>query len=217
MNRKWVDDGIDESLKKPVEKLFRTLYELGFENSKPKVVKFSKEGYRVFSVFMKEHLEQVSRCELDDCLAAYWAKMEGYSARLSLIIHMIRFYAGEADNENVDSKSVSMAATLVNYFKAHIARFYNKLREGKKDDLCKRLVGWAQRHNKNRVSLRDAVTARIAENNEHARVIFDAIEESGLGNWENPNKKKTFVLTCTQHSATQQIQQEQLIVGGTNG
>jgi Protein of unknown function (DUF3987) len=57
----------------------------------------------------------------------------GAGARLALIIHICRVVTGEADTEAVDEHSVTAAIALVEYFKAHTRRVYQRLRDIRAD------------------------------------------------------------------------------------
>lgn len=217
VNRQWTDAGTEDQVVAPTVQLFKKLYGLKFENGKPAVVHFTKDGYEAFRTVMNDHLQQTDYAQQEDHIAAHWAKMEGYFARLCLTIHTTRYCAGGTRSEHVDAESVYMAATLVDYFKAHVLRFYKILDTKQPLSKSQRIVNWAKRHNKTEVSIREILTARIADNKEEAIAVFDQMQEDGLGHWKDDGDRREFVLDPTQHSATQQSQQESKWLGKLRG
>jgi hypothetical protein len=221
VDEQWTDKGVKDSTIKHVIELQRKLSVLGFKadtKCEPNVVRFSKKGYEAFKEVMKDHLEQKKRYKLNDSLLAHWSKMQGYTARLSLIIHMVRLYSGEISNKSVDPETVYMAATLVDYFKAHIAKFYKELKQIQIVALYERILQWAHKKNKSEILTREIYTARIISNADTTRAVLNGMAEQGLGKWKDAESKQIFVLSPTQHSATQQNQSqwEMPVVGDNN-
>lgn len=199
--KQWKDLGVDEELKKPVAALFDKLYAIAVVNEQPRILHFTKDGFEAYKEVVEDHYVQF---QPDERLAAHWAKMEGYCARLSLIIHLVRYHSGEVTNEEVDVESVRMAAQLINYFKAHVARFYGKLEEACHLSLVGRILRWACRTGRHVVTVRDLITAHIVKDKGQAITVLDDMAQKGVGRWEDPGAKQALVLTPTQQSATQQ-------------
>ncbi len=211
VDEQWTDKGVEDSIRGPVIELQKKLLRLGFQEgkrNKPKVIKFSKEGYGAFREVMVDHLEQYKRYGLEEALRAHWAKMKGYAARLSLIVHLIRLHSGETSSKRVDQESVYMAATLVDYFKAHIAKFYGELQQIQAVALSERIIQWANKNGKSEILTRDVYTAHIIPDAETTKAVLDDMAKRGLGKWEDTESKRKFILTPTQQSATQQNQEE---------
>ena len=211
MERKWVDEGVEESLLKPVTGLFFMLSELEFAKTErglqPEVVQFSEDGHKAFKEVVSNHYQQQRRYGLKEPLAAHWAKMEGHTARMALIIHLIRYHTGETCSKNVDQESVYMAAALADYFKAHIAKYYGKLQQIQAIALYEQIIRWAKKKNKQEITTRDIYTARITPDAEATKAVLDGMAKRGLGKWEDAESKRKFILTPTQQSATQQSPQ----------
>lgn len=125
-------------------------------------------------------------------------------ARISLVFHLVRYHSGETKRKDIDQSSLRNAAKLIDYFKAHIARFYSLISHTEVISKAISIPLWADRHDKTEVTVREVITARIAENRAEALDLFDDLIEAGIGNWADPEKKRVFCITPTQHSATQQ-------------
>ena len=219
VDEQWSDKGVEDSIKGPVVELQKKLSHLGFQEgkkNKPNILQFSKKGYEAFREVIVDHLEQKKRYGLEEALLAHWAKMKGYAARLSLIVHLIRYHSGETSSKRVDRESVYMAAVLIDYFKAHIARFYGELQQIQAAALHEQIIRWANKNNKQEILTREVYTARITPNAETTRAVLDDMANRGLGKWDDSEIKRKFILALTQQSATQQNQQETPSVGNSS-
>ncbi|MFC1634557.1 YfjI family protein [Planctomycetota bacterium] len=211
VDEQWTDKGISESTIRPVVELQKRLSRLGFQRGKqnePNVIQFSEKGREAFREVMEEHLGQLTRYELSEPLAAYWPKMKGYTARLSLIIHLIRLHSGKTSSKEISSYSVYMAAALIDYFKAHTLKFYGNRLQIQTNALHERIIQWAKRHEKREIAPRDIIAARIISNADTTRIVLDQMALKNLGKWKDQESKRKFILTPTQQSATQQNRRE---------
>ncbi len=198
IQKQWVDDGIGEEVIIPIRDLFEVLFKLRGEalddSSQPRIVRLNGEANKIFKELMNDHYSQAKKYGLDNNMAAAWAKMEAYTARLALIIHLIRFYSQEVSDIKVDDRSVLMAAGLIEYFKAHVARLYG-MKNPAWMEKAKRIQAWAKKHSKETVTPRDIIAARIVQNTEEARGCLDAMAEHGFGYWSDSKQKNSFLLT----------------------
>ena len=194
IQRQWTDSGIEESVKQPVAQLFIKLYKLEMleynDEYSPALVTFTPKGLEVFKEVMNVHFAQKNKYQLSGPILAHWAKMEGYIARMALIIHVIRKVENETDKEMVDETSVLMAAGLGDYFLAHAARLYGMIDESKSLSCCERTLRWARKHQKMEIAPRDLISARIVNNAEESRALLDDLEAAGKGYWADDGKKK---------------------------
>ncbi|MCX6021094.1 MAG: DUF3987 domain-containing protein, partial [Chloroflexi bacterium] len=89
--------------------------------------------------------------------AAAWSKLEGYAARLALVIHLARESLADPPTPGpVDRQSVAAAVTLVRWFGVEAIRTYALLGESDKDSDLKRLTDWVGRQ-PDGVTVRDVV------------------------------------------------------------
>src|SRR5262249_25555502 len=75
-------------------------------------------------------------------LSGPWSKLRGYAARLALIVHFLRWAAGEVPGEDVDGESMDRAARLVDYFKSHARKVYAVMDADPRAAAARRLVRW---------------------------------------------------------------------------
>ena len=210
-DRKWTRAGIHPEVLHPVNDLFEQLSSLPMDEHDgapcPNILRFSPEGMDAHEEVMNSHYQQKSKYGLAGPLAAVWAKMEGYIARLSLIIHLARYYTRETSELNVDPESVRMAAGMSDYFKAHAGKIYGQISEKASTSLYERVVDWADRHRKSTLEPRDIIGARIATNREEACAILESMASIGMGQWGKQDC--VFSFTSTQqlsNSAVRKIQ-----------
>ncbi len=79
-------------------------------------------------------------------LAGVWRKLEGYLARLALILCLARV-AGSDAPEQIEPRDITAAGSLVEYFKAHAKRVHVGLRgQTPKDRLATELQGFLSEH-----------------------------------------------------------------------
>jgi len=122
-------------------------------------------------------------------LAATWSKLEGYAARLALIVHLIRWAAGDptlGDADVVDERSVKAGVGLSTWFGHEARRVYGILGEDPEQREHRRLVEMIQ-------SREGAVTTREVQrssrkyaNAKDAEQALETLVEAGVGVWEDP-------------------------------
>ena len=74
-----------------------------------------------------------------------WSKLEGYAARLALVIHLVRWAAGDStlnDAKMLDLASMNAAIKLATWFKGEAFRVYAMMAESETDRDQRRLVEW---------------------------------------------------------------------------
>jgi hypothetical protein len=79
-------------------------------------------------------------------MAAAWSKLEEYAARLALVVHFIRWAAGDvADESRLDLASMNAGIVLAKWFKHEARRVYAMLDESDAERDQRRLVEWIGR------------------------------------------------------------------------
>lgn len=104
---------------------------------------FTDDGRETFIEWVNSHHKELTDPLFPENLRGPWAKMEGYCARLALILQECRYVAGEASSEEMDEISVENAAALIDYFKSHARKVYSRLhvtREDKQAELALALL-----------------------------------------------------------------------------
>ena len=191
--KKWTEDCITHELEEKIDALFDRLYELEptpDENGDPQpvIVRLNGAGKAAWVKFFNAHGKE--QAALSGELAAAWSKLEGYAARLALVVHFIRWAANDStlSNENeIDAESIKIGVILSQWFGNEARRIYSMMgeSEGERNDRC--LVEWIQRQG-------GAVTPRDIQQNlqrfksdvSAAETALDELVEAGYGRWEHP-------------------------------
>jgi hypothetical protein len=128
------------------------------DGQRPFLLKLTDCGRREWQHFTAAHAAELNAPEFPDHLRGPWAKQKGYSARLALILHCLRWAAAEihGDTADVDGESVRRAVELVNYFKAHARRVYAAMDADPAVKLARRLLRWLARQGGATFTRRDA-------------------------------------------------------------
>lgn len=128
--KQWTENDVSDETCERMQFLFDDLVSLGMgtdENGKPCPIdlKFDSKAHDLWTRFYNEHaLEQV---KLNDDVAAVWSKLEGYAARLALLMHLIRYAANDpklVDSDKIDEQSLTAAIELSRWFGEETSRIY---------------------------------------------------------------------------------------------
>jgi DNA polymerase-1 len=98
------------------------------------------DGRRAWQRFTETHAEERNAENFPPHLIGPWSKLRGYAARLALIVHFLRWACGETQGEDVDGESMTRAALLVDYFKAHARKVYAVMDADPRLALARRLL-----------------------------------------------------------------------------
>ncbi len=167
----------------------------------PRLIGLTPEGKDAWVAFYNEHARE--QAELVGDLAAAWSKLEGYAARLALVLHVVRTVTGDAAADAVDVQSVEAGITLSKWFAGEVVRVYGVLQETQ-EDRDKRLVVELIQRLGGSVTPRDLQRhSRMFPTADDAAGFLNLLSEAGLGAWETPPPGETggrptqrFVLTC---------------------
>jgi hypothetical protein len=118
-------------------------------------------------------------------LAAIYAKLECYAARLALLIHLVRRASGETTSEGVDGPSLRSGLKLAYWFAAEAHRIAALFAGATNpDDAASRLVEWIENRG-GRVTVRDLThnvrRYRVAK---MAEAALNALVKEGWGHWD---------------------------------
>lgn len=187
--KQWTDAEVSEATENALALVFDRLYSLEPDHrdgdDEPRLLHLSPEAKQAFKVFVNEHgREQAERVGAE---AAAWSKLEGYAARLALVVHLIRWAAGEAvDPDTIDVDSVRAAVAMVRWFAREAERVYALLDGDAEDDKRQELVDLIRRKGGD-VSPRELVQAsrrfpKVAD----AEAALDDLADAGAGKWYYP-------------------------------
>jgi hypothetical protein len=189
--KRWTEADVDVETEKAVTAIFDRLLELPLKtdeegDAQPRLVTLTVEAKRTWVEFYNKHATE--QAELSGDLSAAWSKLEGYAARLALVIHMIRRAAGDdtlCDPARVDETSIAAGVVLARWFGAEARRVYAILSETDDDRETRRLVEWIERRG-GTVTVRDLTHGIRAYRGDPDKAERDlsALMEAGFGRWE---------------------------------
>jgi hypothetical protein len=185
--KRWSEAEVDPDLEISLAKVFDALYAIPLtinpatNEPQPTTLKLSAEGKMAWVEFYNQHAKE--QAELTGDLAAAWSKLEGYAARLALVIHLVRVAAGDpslADNDAVDAQSVEAGATFSKWFGQEARRVYAVLNESDEQKVQRELVELIQRKG-GKITVRDSMrSSRRFQNAQEAETALDALANKGL-------------------------------------
>lgn len=185
--KRWTDDDVSEETERAVERVFEQLYGLEPDyidgDDEPRLVRLSPEAKLEFAAFVDRHGQ--AQTEYDGAEAAAWSKLEGYGARLALVVHLTRWAAGEADEaDTIDVQDVRAAVKMVEWFAREASRVYALLDGDDADDKRGQLVDLIRRKG-GVVTARELVQAsRRFPKTIDAERALDDLAGVGAGKWD---------------------------------
>ena len=207
--KQWTETDIDPGAEAKIVELFDNLYNLKpARNSegepRPAILTMRSSGKRTWVRFYNEHNQQ--QVDLIGDLAAAWSKLEGYTARLALVHHLVRYVAQDTRNpvieeaNKIDEVSVQAGITLSRWFAAEARRVYARLDEDQDAQIRR---GWVENIERRggAVTVRDWRRSRSHPTTQDAEAELVELVTFGLGRLEvtSPGSKggrpsKQFVL-----------------------
>jgi hypothetical protein len=145
-------------------------------------VDFTPEGHERWLNFMATHNTEMNDPAFPDYLRGPWRKLVAYCARFALILQCSRYACGEVKKRSVDDTSVRGAVALVDYFKGHARKVYQRLRREPTAERTTALLEWIAGEGGN-ASVRDVLTAKVAGCKQKGDVmaLFERLQRSRVG------------------------------------
>ena len=189
--KRWTKADVDAKAEAAVAAVFERLYALTPDtddngDERPRLVTLTDDAERAWESFYNDH--NLEQAELSGDLAAAWSKLEGYAARIALVIHLVRCAANDPtlrDPARVDAASIAAGVVLVRWFANEVQRIYAMLSEGEGDREARRLAEWIERRG-GVVTVRDVTHGVRAYRNDPdtAEHALSELVEAGIGRWE---------------------------------
>ena len=188
--KQWSETGINPAMEQAIAELFDKLYSLepiidDNGDPQPDILHLSPEAKLLWITFFNAHAEEQVHLSGDE--AAAWSKLEGYAARLAMVVHCLRWATGDttlAHSGAVDDKSMEAGIKLSQWFGYEAKRVYSILDQDNESLVWTDLVEWVRRLG-GRVTVRDLShhdrqyqPAEVAEN------ALNRLVKAGLGRWE---------------------------------
>jgi hypothetical protein len=186
--KRWTEADIDAAIEAAVAQVIDRLLELAADsdddgNLRPRLVNLSHDAKAAWIAYYETHNDE--QVDLAGDLAAAWSKLDEYAARLALVVHYVRWAAGEVLDENtLDADSMAASITLANWFKYEARRLYATLDESDDDRDRRRLVEWLERRGGVATPREVQRALRGLREAGAAEAALEALVAAGLGTWE---------------------------------
>jgi hypothetical protein len=215
--KRWSEAHVKADTEAAVAAVFDRLFGLTMEvdpespalapDYRPRLVRLDPDAKAAWVRFYNEHnTEQVN---LSGDEAAAWSKLEGYAARLALVVHLLRWAASASASPPgpVDEASIAAGVALARWFGDEARRVYAILSESDGDRETRQLVEWIERKG-GAVTVRELTHGlrRYRNDPDAAERDLSALVEAGIGRWEwvqagpkggPPSKRFRLVSTVT--------------------
>jgi hypothetical protein len=184
--KRWIEAEIDPEIQTEIANLFGKLWELqpdedGHGEPRPRIVRLTPEAKEAWIEFYNDHARE--QAELTGDLSAAWSKLEGYAARLALVVHCVRWAAHDGTITNpdlVDAGSIAAGVRLSRWFGQEARRVYAVLGESDEDREQRRLVELIERKG-GQVSVRDVMrSSRLYTTADDAEQALDELVKQAI-------------------------------------
>ena len=189
--KQWSEADISAPTEDAVRRLFNTLYEFRATTGTdgeliPALVELDEDAKAEFIAFFNEHANE--QAELGEGeLAAAWSKLEGYAARLALVVHCVRHASGDSvDPRKVDADSMRVGIELCRWFGGETKRIYAALACTDEDRERATLVAWI-RDRGSIITVRQLSRgpARFQKPGAAEAALAELVD-AGIGEWFHP-------------------------------
>jgi len=189
--RKWTDSDVSEPTVAAYVSVLDKLLTLGAGETAPTFVELSPPAKQRFGLFMN-YLAR-DEFEADAALKPWFANLQGYVARLTLVLHLARWGAGEqVDPQVCDRDSLDLGIKLARWFAYETRRLFQLFCESALEHEQGLLMDWLLKRG-NRASARDLCrsNARKYPTLEAATVALEHLVQSGIGRWvDQPSRER---------------------------
>jgi hypothetical protein len=187
--KRWSETVVEPSLEQAVTAVFDRLHSVDPDvdedgDPHPRLLPLTAAAKRAWIAFVNEHGEEQLQYVGDE--AAAWSKLEGYAARLALVIHCSRVAAEDPsleDAEHVDVASIDAGIRLSRWFADEALRIYRMQSEDAVARDRRQLVELIERHG-GAVSVREWQRVRSHKRAKDAKAELDALAEADIGAWQ---------------------------------
>ncbi|MGL4513093.1 MAG: DUF3987 domain-containing protein, partial [Lacipirellulaceae bacterium] len=216
--KRWTDDEVSERTTRAWADRLTDLLDLEFalpegDSDAPEPIdcRLSRDAQRRWIAFVNEH--GAEGMERDGAELAAWSKLEGYAARLALVLHLIE----DPEGAEVSLDTLEHAIELVGWFAGEAERFYRGAKADPKLALAEKLVAWIEARG-GEVTARDlAKGPRQYRSSDAAERGLQALVDAGLGAWRvsasATNQARVFTLAAAAaHSRETRVSGESVAV-----
>lgn len=216
--RKFIDYDVPQKVEDKYFEIFTNLIEIPLEEDadgspQPRALVLSAEAKERFISWVDSN--GILMFGESDEVAASFAKIEGYAARLALVIHMIRWAEGDLDldSEVVDAASMEMGIEIAKWFREEQVRVYDVLTESEEEEVQRKLIELIQAVG-GRITASQLTRKMRAyrEDIEAAEKALDNLVEAGVGVWKKSPPGTPGRPTRHFHLSEQAVEREAAIV-----
>jgi len=188
--KRWTEAELDPMTEGAVMTLFDRLYALEAEQDAdgdptPRLLRMDAAAKAAWIDFVNEHGQEQLALVGDE--AAAWSKLEGYAARIALVVHLVRAAAEDptlTDADTVDAASIASGVRLSRWFATEARRVYATLAADDEEREVQNLIELLERHGEP-VSPREWQKVRSLKRKEQAEAELDALAVAGFGTWHD--------------------------------
>jgi len=185
----WTETTVTQSLDAAMTAVFDRLYTVEPDldedgDLQPRLLPLNRQAKQVWITFVNEHGQEQLQYVGDE--AAAWSKLEGYAARLALVIHCTRAAADDPeleDTEVIDRVSIDAGIRLSRWFADEALRVYQTLGEEDEARDRRQLIELIERHD-GQMTVRQWQRLRSHKRAADAQTELDALVEADLGQWD---------------------------------
>ncbi|WP_460185065.1 YfjI family protein [Thermopirellula anaerolimosa] len=189
--KRWTEAGVERAAADSVGKVFDRLFSLEHDidddgTPTPRTMRLSARAKQRYVEFYNEHAEDLADATGD--WAAALAKLEELPLRFGLVLHLVRWAAGENVNPDiVDGDSMARAIELTAWHKHETLRVYEALDDTEEESERRKLVEWIARRGGS-VTARDLYCGgprRFRGESGEAEAALQTLAKDGYGVWED--------------------------------
>jgi hypothetical protein len=161
----------------------------------PVALRLTVGGEEALAAFTNQLAEELNSSDLSDRLINAFAKFKTFVARFALVIHLLRWAAGEfgdaPDKGEVDEKDVRHAVRLCEYFMNHALAVYGELGHSREDQRVGALLAWMRKKELSEVAHRDIQNGRVAgvKTADDAKSLLKGAAARGFGTNRETGRK----------------------------
>lgn len=130
-----------------------------------------------------KHYAAVAAQMIPKAMEPAWNKLEVYAGRMALVLHLLRYAAGEVASEEVDEVSVAGAWILVDYFWDNFRRVHKYTTSDHIDQQAQAVVQWMKNRKIQGCTARDMQRAEVGgiKGSSDARRLIEHMVDRGYG------------------------------------
>lgn len=185
----WHENGIPDQMVKNWKKLVWDLLDFTDE----KELRLDEDAKALYVDFFNESSEVSLTLPSDETAA--WSKLEGYCARLALVLQMVASVTSGGSRERIEAPAMQTAIKLIDWFKAETNRVYSLMNISARKSTDENLLAFI-RSRGGQVTVRDVSQnyRPLKNKEEEIEKKFRELAKQGYGTVEQQGKSIVFKL-----------------------